>query len=128
MRFLWHEWGVGTATLLAIVGVAWLSIRAISATERKLIGAAGLVLGGLFLVARSAELDMTVVALGLWAFGLFALLRAFAAWRREGASRVWPLALLLLLPSAFAGALLLGGVLYSILEGPARMARHLRLG
>jgi hypothetical protein len=128
MQFLWHEWGLGTAMLLAIVGAAWVSVRAISATERKLIGAAGLALGGLFLVVRSAEIDMTVVALGLWAFGLLTLLRAFGAWRREGSSRLWPVALLLLLPSAVAGALLLGGVLYSILEGPARLARHLTLG
>ncbi len=128
MRILWHEWGLGTAVLLALAGAAWASVHAISRTERKLIGSAGLLLGGVFLVARSAEVDMTVVALGMGAFGLLTLLRGATAWRRDGASRFWPVAALILIPSAFAGALLLGGVLYSILEGPARLARHLTLG
>ncbi len=115
------------ALMLAGVGFAWLTAYAIDAIERRLVGGLGLLFAGLYLGLRAADVPMDGVALAVAATGVVVLVRAGMAWRGREASRLWPVAAAVLIPSAFAGAVLLGGVLYSVLEGPARLAQHLAL-
>lgn len=123
MELLWSQFGLVTAVLFILVSAAWYTARVITAAERKLISSAALVLAGVFYVARvGIEPAMGAIGLAIWATGLWMFVRQAVRWRRAEASRAWPLAVLFLLPPAFFGALLLGGVVYSILAPPARAA------
>ena len=128
MRVILEQVATVAAMLLALVALAWLTAYAVSATERRLIGGLGLILGGLFLATRAADPSMVGVALALCGAGVVVLVRAVLAWRERGASPLWPVAAAVLIPCAFVGALLLGGLLYSVLAGPARLATRLTLG
>ncbi len=127
-----HVWLQQLATVAALmlggVGFAWLTAFAISATERRAIGGFGLLFGGVYLALRSGDPWMWGVALGLGAAGVLLLVRAGLVWRWREPSRLWPVAAAVLIPSAFVGALLLGGVVYAVLAGPARLAARLALG
>ncbi len=127
MRVLLQQVATIAALLLGGASFAWLTAFAISATERRAIGGLGLVFGGLYLALRSADLWMAGVALTLALAGVLHLVRAGVAWRGREPSRLWPVAAAVLIPSAFVGALLRGGVLYSVLAGPARLAERLAL-
>ncbi len=120
---------VATVAALMLGGgiFAWLTAVAIGAAERRAIGGLGLFFGGLYLALRSGDAWMVGVAVTLGSVGVLFLIRAGLVWRWREPSRLWPVAAVVLIPSAFVGALLLGGVLYSVLEGPARLAARLAL-
>ncbi|MBX6365355.1 MAG: hypothetical protein IRZ00_15910 [Gemmatimonadetes bacterium] len=123
MELLWSQFGLVTAVLFVLVSAAWYVARVITAAERKLISSSALVLAGLFYVARvGIEPAMAAIGLAIWAAGVWMFARQAVRWRRAEASRAWPLAVIVLLPPAFFGAVLLGGVVYSILAPPARAA------
>lgn len=129
MALLWSEFGAVTAVLLVLVGLAWVTARVVNACERRLITATGLILAGLFFVARpDGEAVLTGVGVALWAAGLLIFLRSAPRWQRAQSSRAWPIAVVVLLPPAFIGSLLLGGFIYSAIAPSVQMAMRLALG
>ncbi len=129
MQFLYNEFTSLTFGLLGIVLLAWLTANVITLSERRLVGAVALILAGIFFVARPATAPLLVgIGVVLWAFGLVTFVRTGLAWRQRDGSRAGPVAILVLLPAAFFGAMLLGGLLFSMLEAPARLALRLAGG
>lgn len=123
MELLVSQFTTVMVILLVLVGIAWVLARVITASERRLISSTALVLAGLFFVARGRlEPALALVGLSIWTAGVVMFGKAIVRWRRSDSSRAWPLALVFLLPPAFFGALLLGGVIYSVLAPPARAA------
>lgn len=106
-----------TAGLLAALLVALLVARLITPLERRLVASTGVILAGIFFVARAAG-DPVAAAIGAagWAIGLGAFTDAALAWTSSSASRFGPIAALFLLPPTFFGAVLLDGLAISLLS------------
>lgn len=74
-------------------------------------------MAGLFFVGRGAGDDVaTAVGVVGWAVGLGSFVHAVLCWTAASASRIGPLAALILLPPAFFGAVLVEGLLISLLS------------
>lgn len=107
--------------LLAILGVALLIAHLITALERRLLTGVAFLFAGFFFLSRpAAGPAITLVGAASWAVGLAMFLHAGVQWSRAAASRVGPLAAIFLLPPAFFGAVLLGGLAAGLLGGSVR--------
>ncbi len=107
-----------TAGLLAILLVALLMARLITPLERRLVTSTGVILAGMFFVVQSAG-DPVAAGIGAtgWAIGLGAFAHGVLAWSSAAASRIGPLAAVFLLPPTFFGAVLLDGLVISLVSG-----------
>lgn len=111
----------GKVVLLTILGVALLISRLITALERRLVTGVAFLFAGFFLLSRPADDPAsTLIGATSWAVGLAMFLHAGIQWNRAAASRAGPFAAIFLLPPAFFGAVLLGGLAVSLVSGPVR--------
>lgn len=106
-----------TAGLLALLLVALLVARLITPLERRLVTSAAVALAGLFFVGQGAG-DFAATAVGVvgWAVGLGSFVHAVLCWTSAAASRIGPLAVVFLLPPTFFGAVLVEGLVISLLS------------
>lgn len=117
---------IASALLLASLAISLLVIALISPLERRLVAGAALLLAGLFLLARPGlDLQSALLGTGTWAVGAALFFHAGFNWTRSQATKVGPLAVIFVLPPAFLGAILLGGIVLSILTGPVRLVLRL---
>lgn len=106
-----------TLGLLCILVLALLVARVITPVERRLVTSVAFLLAGVFFVAQpTAGAVAQIVGVTLWAAGLAVFTRDTLRWSRAAASPYGPLAVLLLLPPAFFGAVLVGGVVIGLLR------------
>lgn len=123
MELLTSVYAAPGLVLLAVIGVGLLLAQRITRVEKRLIGATAVLLAGLFfLVAAQGDAAMGAAGAVIWLAGLGMFMRAVLAWRPGAASRAGPWAALFLLLPAFLGAVVLAGLLRTLLEGPARIA------
>jgi hypothetical protein len=117
MEMLESTYTTATMMLLAVLLVALLVVRLITPLERQLVCSAALILAGLFYLARSAH-DPTVAVVGGvgWTIGLVSFIDAALRWTSSAVSRFGVLALPFLLPPAFFGAVLVDGLIVSLLS------------
>lgn len=108
---------IGTAVLLALLLLALLAARVISPLERRLVTSAAVVLAGAFFVTRGAAEPVAItVGTTALAAGLLAFASAVTTWRSRPSSWVGAAAGLVLLPPAFFGAVLVEGLIISLLS------------
>ena len=112
--------------LLAVAGIAVGLLRKTSVGERWLLAGGALVMAGVTLIARNLETaPLAVLGLLICAVGSRLLARARAELRQAGGTRAGLWAVVLLLPIAFFGAVVAGGVLVTLLAGPAQAAMQM---
>lgn len=105
-----------TVGLLVLLTVSLLVARIVSPAERRLATSIGVLLAGIFFIAQpAAGAPALAVGTALWAVGLLGFVRDALRWNRRNASPFGPLALPFLLPPAFFGAVLAGGLLISLI-------------
>lgn len=104
------------AGLCAIVA-ALVVARSITPLERRLVASTALILSGIFFVARHGEATPSAEPVGAvaWIVGLALFTDGALSWCSRDASRAGPLAVVFLLPPAFFGAVLLTGLVVSLL-------------
>lgn len=102
--------------LLVLMAGALLCARLITRMERDLVTSAAFILAGAFFVARSVdEPAASLVGAMLWIGGLCRFIWIGLGWGSGSSSRAGPLAVLFLLPPAFFGAVLIGGIATGLL-------------
>jgi len=102
-------------TLTGILLGAMLVVRLMSPLERQLLSGVAVFLAGLFFIGRAVEPVAVVVGSGLWLGGIGAFVHAGLQWHSAAMTRVLPLGILLVLPPAFFGAVLVGGLVISLI-------------
>lgn len=117
MEILESTYTAATAFLLALLLVALLVARLITPQERRLVVSVAVTLAGLFFVGQAAG-DPVATAVGTagWAIGLGSFAHGVLTWSSSAASRIGPLAVFFLLPPTFFGAVLVDGLLISLLS------------
>lgn len=116
MEILESVYTVATVGLLVFLFLGLFVVRIITPVERRLVTSVGVLLAGVFFIAHphmagSAEVVGTV----LWVLGLGTFLDNAFGWRSDSASRIGPVAVLFLLPPAFLGTVMIGGVIVGVL-------------